>query len=141
MKLRIAVLTLALGLFSSTAFAQPMLDYKAIGGIGFGTLSFDDDSDSEFFDGQRTGLIIGGGVDIPAGNVIVIGIEVLYNQKGASGSVPSGASAVGIAASTSVCPPPDGFPSNVQPPPPMTATTSPTSARFMAAHRMRARRC
>jgi hypothetical protein len=88
-KLRIAVLlALALGLFSSSAFAQPALEYKAIGGIGFGTMSFDDDSDSEFFDGQRTGLIIGGGVEIPAGNVIVIGVELLYNQKGASGSIP-----------------------------------------------------
>jgi hypothetical protein len=56
------------------------------GGIGFATLSFDNADFSEFFDGSRTGLIIGGGVDIPAGNVIVIGVDLLYNQKGASGS-------------------------------------------------------
>ena len=87
MKLRVAVLlALALGLFSSSAFAQPMLEYKGLVGIGFGTASFDEDFLSEFYDGQRTGLIIGGGVDIPAGNTIVIGVEVLYNQKGASGS-------------------------------------------------------
>ena len=86
MRLRLAVvLALVLGV-SSSAFAQPMIEYKAIGGVGFGTLSFDDEGESEFFDGARTGFIIGGGGSFPVGNTVSIGVELLYNQKGAKGS-------------------------------------------------------
>ena len=85
MRFRLAVvLALVLGLFSTPAFAQ--LEYGVKAGIGFGTVSFDDEFLSEFYDGSRTGFIVGGGVNVPVNEMFFVGVELLYNQKGASGS-------------------------------------------------------
>jgi hypothetical protein len=56
------------------------------GGIGFASISAEDDELQDFLDGTRTGLIIGGFVDVPVNDLFSVVIEGLYNQKGATGS-------------------------------------------------------
>jgi hypothetical protein len=83
----VGLVVLGMALFSSSAFAQPNLTVGVKGGVGFATLSAEDDELQEFLGDSRTGLIIGGFVDVPVNNLFSVMIEGLYSQKGATASV------------------------------------------------------
>jgi hypothetical protein len=85
LRLRIVgLVVLTLALFSSSAFAQG-LTVGVKGGIGFSSLSAENDELDEFLDGTRTGGVIGGFVDVPVNDQFSVVIEGLYSQKAQAG--------------------------------------------------------
>ena len=88
MRLRVVgLVVLGMSLFSSSAFAQADLAGGVKGGIGFASLSAESSELQEFIDDSRTGLIIGGFVDVPVNDMFSMMVEGLYSQKGATASV------------------------------------------------------
>jgi hypothetical protein len=87
MRLRIAaVLILMLALFSGSASAQVNTTGGVKGGIGFASISAEDEELEDILSDSRTGLIVGGFVEIPLNDMFSFMIEGLYSQKGATGS-------------------------------------------------------
>jgi hypothetical protein len=75
-----------MALFSSLAFAQADLAVGVKGGGGFSSISAEDQELQDSLSDSRTGLIIGGFVDVPVNDLFSVMVEGLYSQKGASGS-------------------------------------------------------
>ena len=87
MRLRIVLaVAFALCLAGKPAFAQLEFGGGAKGGIAFSKVSSDDADIQNFFDEQRFGVVLGAFVMIPLNEQFVIQPEVLFVQKGASGS-------------------------------------------------------
>jgi len=85
MKLRIALLlVLMVAFFSGSASAQ--VNGGAKGGIGIASISAEDQEFEDIFSDVRTGVIVGGFVDIPVSDMFSLVIEGLYSQKGAKGT-------------------------------------------------------
>lgn len=83
----VGLAVLGSALFSGSAFAQTDVTVGVKGGIGFATLSAENDELQEFLADSRTGLVIGGFVDVPVNNVFSVMVEGLYSQKGATASL------------------------------------------------------
>ena len=83
MRMRVAMMFLAV-----TVMASPVLAQNAIGGgvkvgVNFASISTDDDDEDEDF-GTRTGLVVGAFADIGINDQMSFQPEFLYTQKGAS---------------------------------------------------------
>jgi hypothetical protein len=86
MRLRtVALLVLMLALFSGSAVAQTSPTGGVKGGIGFASVSMEGDLDILLPD-SRTGVLVGGFVDLPVSDMFSVVIEGLYSQKGATGT-------------------------------------------------------
>jgi hypothetical protein len=86
MRLRtVALLVLMLALFSGSAVAQTSPTGGVKGGIGFASVSMEGDLDILLPD-SRTGVLVGGFVDLPVRDMFSVVIEGLYSQKGATGT-------------------------------------------------------
>jgi opacity protein-like surface antigen len=82
MKLRIvSLVALILAFFTASASAQTSGGLK--GGVGFASISAENEEITEFFTDSRTGFIVGGFVDVPVSDRFTFVIEGLYSQKGA----------------------------------------------------------
>ena len=81
MKRKVAAILLAIvALAASPTYAQVTGGFKI--GVNFADLSFEDEEGEQEFD-SRTGLVVGGFVDVPVAPGFSFQPEFLYSQKGA----------------------------------------------------------
>ena len=75
-----AVLLAVVALAASPAYAQVTGGIKV--GVNFADIKYEDDEGEQEFD-RRTGLAVGGFVDVPVAPAVSFQPEILYSQKGA----------------------------------------------------------
>jgi opacity protein-like surface antigen len=85
MRLMLALIAAVL-LSVEAAYAQTEFSGGAKGGVAFSSVSSDDEIFQDILTDSRTGVVIGGFVMMPLTDTFAIQPEVLWVQKGASGS-------------------------------------------------------
>ena len=89
MRLRVgAILVTILAVAAAPTFAQSDVTGGIKIGVNFSKLTFSEEGDDDFTTDSRTGLVIGGFVDMPITELFSFQPEILYSQKGGKQEIP-----------------------------------------------------
>lgn len=87
MRLRVgAILVTILAVAAAPTFAQATGGVKI--GVNFSKLTFSEEGDEDLTTDSRTGLVVGGFVDVPITELFSFQPEILYSQKGGKQEIP-----------------------------------------------------
>jgi hypothetical protein len=89
MRLRVgAILVTILAVAAAPTFAQSTVTGGIKIGVNFSKLTFSEEGDEDLTTDSRTGLAVGGFVDVPITELFSFQPEVLYSQKGGKQEIP-----------------------------------------------------
>lgn len=89
MRLRVgAILVTILAVAAAPTFAQSTVTGGVKIGVNFSKLTFSEEGDDDLTTDSKTGLVIGGFVDVPITELFSFQPEVLYSQKGGKQEIP-----------------------------------------------------